>query len=94
MINKFTDFDDSVDGINEDYQPESMNLRQILNDGFIKKHSECNSIEEILAKCGEGIDIEKIASYPQEKLNAVISTCTDFSSWSEMYSEAIQEHLM
>ncbi len=93
MIDKFCGFDDSVDGINEDYEPESMNLKQILNDDFIKKHSECNSIEEILAKCGDGIDINQIDTYPIERLNAVISSCTDFSSWSEMYSEAIQEHL-
>ncbi len=94
MINKFSDFDDSVDGINEDFEPESVNLKQILNDDFIKNHSECASIEEILAKCGEGIDIEKIDSYDMTKLNQVVANCTDFSSWSEMYSEAIQEHLM
>ncbi len=93
MINKFMGFDDSEDGFNEDYQPESINLRQILNDDFIKEHSECNSIEEILAKCGEGIDIAKIDSYDMNRLNQVILSCTDFTSWSEMYSEAIQEHL-
>ncbi len=95
MIDKFSGFDDSVDKINEDFEPEQVNLRQLLNDDFISAHSECcSSIDDILERCGEGIDLEKLDSYSMERLNQAVSGCTDFSSWPEMYSEAIQEHLM
>ncbi len=93
MIDKFVGFDDSPDGINEDFEPEQVNLKQILNADFISKHSDFQSIEEIFDKYGEEVKLEEIHTYPMAKLDKIVSDSTEFTCWSEMYSEAIQEHL-
>ncbi len=55
MLNKFHGFDDSEHQINEDFEPEKVDMHDIFTDEFIQKY-------------------------------------TQFSSWDEMFSEALQEH--
>ncbi len=91
MLDKFSGFDDSEDGINEDFEPEKVDLHQLFNPEFIQKHSEYSSIDEIFEKFDIPAGVEAYKTIPAEKLDDIISEITEFSSWSEMYSEAIQE---
>ncbi|MDO4772828.1 MAG: hypothetical protein Q4A72_04650 [Bacillota bacterium] len=91
MIEKFVGFDDSEDGINEDFEPEGVNVRELLSPDFISKYTEYKSLDEIFAKFGIDVDLDKIEEFPVEKLDEVFSKVSEFSSWSEMLSQAIQD---
>lgn len=94
MIEKFVGFDDSDDGINEDFEPDGVNLRELLSGDFISKYTKYQSIEELFSEFGIDADLDQMEGYPMEKLDEAVAKVSDFSTWSEMLSQAIQDFYM
>ncbi len=71
-----------------------VSLTDLLTDNFMQKHSPHKSVDEVFKASGYDIfgddDLEEI---PEEKLDAIVSKETTFSSWDEMITVAGEQYL-
>jgi len=66
----------------------------LFNTGFMAKHSNLQTIDEMFDKAGISIESEDdFKALPEKTLNSIVKQHTKFSSWEEMLGKASEEYM-
>ncbi|MDP4127695.1 MAG: hypothetical protein Q8912_12215 [Bacillota bacterium] len=81
-----------IEGIETANDPEgSITLGQIFTSEFMRLYTQFESIEELLLSGGFVINSEEdYVAIPDEAIDAYVSKTTNFATWKEMLTEAIE----
>ncbi len=72
----------------------SVSFDKLFNKGFMAKHSNLQTIDEMFDKAGLVIESEgDFTALPEETLSSIVKQHTKFSSWEEMLGKASEEYL-
>jgi len=73
---------------------QTVNALDLLDNGFLRKHSRFGSVQEFLEASGFGSDaVKAFDAIPKRKLNACVRKETEYKSWDDMVAEAAVEKL-
>ncbi len=83
--------DTVTDVVGDKINLESLDFSKLLNSDFLSKYSNFGTLKELFTKHDIPLDKEKLLSYPEEKLDEIISKDTKFSTWKDMLMTAVKE---
>ncbi|MBO9597524.1 MAG: hypothetical protein J7559_06860 [Cohnella sp.] len=73
--------------------PDGVQLVQLFDEAFMKKHSKMNSFAEFLTKGNFQVETrEDIRNIPDELFDRHVARETDFADWDAMLETATKEY--
>lgn len=71
----------------------SISFTELFTSEFMKLYTQYDSIEELLSSGGFEVNSEEdYEAIPDEDIDAHVSKTTNFSSWREMLTEAVEAY--
>lgn len=96
MTKNFNGLKGFEDKLNKATEEASGNVSfdKLFNEGFMAKHSNLQTIDEMFDQAGVTIESEvDFTALSEEKLNSIVKQNTNFGSWEEMLGKASEEYL-
>lgn len=79
---------EKLDGIN------TVNLAELLNDGFVSSHSNFKSFDDLLsASPFKATTPDEFDAIPNEQWDEYIAKVTNFDSWQDMQKRALDTYI-
>ena len=96
MTKNFDGFKDFGEKLSKAVKNSSgdVSFDKLFNTGFMAKHSNLQTIDDMFDKAGITIESEAdFKALPEETLNSIVKQHTSFSSWEEMLGKASEEYM-